>query len=105
MGFRSRAVPALIFLPEVRMSSLPLNAVDSAFLNASARPTQLLSETLAAGFPASSERSLHEKKATVFRHIANSGRVLDVRPASRLEVRPRPEMLSTGIAEVDAMTR
>jgi recombination protein RecA len=29
---------------------------------------------------------------------------LDVRPASRLEVRPRPEMLSSGIAEVDAIT-
>jgi recombination protein RecA len=27
-----------------------------------------------------------------------------VRPASRLEVRPRPEMLSSGIAEVDAIT-
>jgi hypothetical protein len=86
------------------MSSLPLNAADSVFLNASARPTQLLSEALAAGFPASPERSLHEKKASVLKHIATSGRVLDVRPASRLEVRPRPEMLSSGIAEVDAIT-
>ncbi len=86
------------------MSSLPLNAVEFAFFNASARPTQLLSEALAAGFPAFPERSLHEKKASVLKHIATSGRVLDVRPASRLEVRPRPEMLSSGIAEVDAMT-
>jgi hypothetical protein len=86
------------------MSSLPLHVVDSAFLNVSTRPTQLLSETLAAGFPAFPERSLHEKKVGILKHIAASGRVLDVRPASRLEVRPRPEMLSSGIAEVDAIT-
>jgi hypothetical protein len=85
------------------MSSLPLNAVDSVFLNAS-RPAELLSEALAAGFPASPKRSLYEKKASILQHIADSGRVLDVRPASQLEVRPRPEMLSSGIAEVDAMT-
>ena len=47
------------------MSSLPLNAVDSIFLNASARSTQLLSEALAAGFPASPVGSLHEKKACI----------------------------------------
>jgi recombination protein RecA len=85
------------------MSSLPLNAVDSVFLSASTRPAELLSETLARGFPAS-ERSLHEKKSSILQHIAGSGRELDVRPASRLEVRPRPEMLSSGIAEVDAIT-
>jgi recombination protein RecA len=85
------------------MSSLPLNAVDSVFLNASTRPAELLSEPLAAGFPAS-ERSLYEKKSSILQHIAGSGRELDVRPASRLEVRPRPEMLSSGIAEVDAIT-
>jgi hypothetical protein len=56
------------------------------------------------GFSPSPERILHEKKVSVLKHIAASGRVLDVRPASRLEVRPRPEMLSTGIAEVDAIT-
>ncbi|MGH9517739.1 MAG: hypothetical protein ACRD3P_18900 [Terriglobales bacterium] len=86
------------------MSSLPLHVMDSAFLNASAGPTQLLSEALAAGFPASPERSLREKKSGILNHIAASGRVLDVRPASRLEVRPRPEMLSSGIAEVDTIT-
>jgi hypothetical protein len=86
------------------MSSLPLNAVDSAFLNDAAAPTQLLSEALVAGFPASPERRLHEKKICILKHIAASGRVLDVQPASRLEVRPRPEMLSSGIDEVDAMT-
>lgn len=86
------------------MSSLPQHVVDSTFLNASARPTQLLSEALADGFPAFSERNLYEKKASILKHIAASGRVLDVRPASRLEIRPRPEMLSSGISEVDAIT-
>jgi len=86
------------------MSSLPLNAVDSALSNASAKRRQILNTALAAGFPASPERSLDEKKASILKHITASGRVLDVRPASRLEVRPRPEMLSSGIAEVDAIT-
>jgi recombination protein RecA len=85
-------------------SSFSLNAVESSFLNASAAPTQLLSEALASGFPVSPERSLHEKKTNILKHIAGYGRVLDVRPASRLEVRPRPEMLSSGIAELDAIT-
>jgi recombination protein RecA len=86
------------------MSSLPLNAVDSAFSNASAKRRQILNTALTAGFPASPERSLDGKKAGILKHITASGRVLDVRPASRLEVRPRPEMLSSGIAEVDAIT-
>jgi recombination protein RecA len=86
------------------MSSLPLNASDSVSLNASTTPAELLSDALAVGFSPSPERILHEKKVSVLKHIAASGRVLDVRPASRLEVRPRPEMLSTGIAEVDAIT-
>ena len=86
------------------MSAFPQNAGDSLFLNASAKPKQSLSETIAAGFPASPERNLTEKKANILRHIADSGRLLDVRPASRLEVRPRPEMLSTGVSEVDALT-
>src|SRR3954463_12298670 len=86
------------------MSSLPLNASDSVSLNASTTPAELLSDALAVGFSPSPERILHEKKVSVLKHIAASGRVLDVRPASRLEVRPRPEMLSTGLAEVDAIT-
>jgi hypothetical protein len=81
-----------------------LNASDSVSLNASTTPAELLSDALAVGFSPSPERILHEKKVSVLKHIAASGRVLDVRPASRLEVRPRPEMLSTGIAEVDAIT-
>ncbi|HEX3105355.1 MAG TPA: hypothetical protein VHQ22_12995 [Terriglobales bacterium] len=85
------------------MSSLPLNTVGSVFLNTSTRPVEFLSGPLAAGFPPA-ERSLHEKKSSILQHIAGSWLELDVRPASRLEVRPRPEMLSSGIAEVDAIT-
>jgi recombination protein RecA len=64
------------------MSSLPLNTSHSPFLPA--------------GF--------EDKKAALLRHIAGSERLGTVRPASRLEVRPKPEMLPTGIAEVDAIT-
>jgi hypothetical protein len=75
--------PAWPFLPQgFSMSSLPISASYSPFL-----PT---------GFA--------DKKAAVLRHIAGSERLGAVRPASRLEVRPRPEMLSSGIAKVDAIT-
>jgi hypothetical protein len=60
-----------------------------------------------AGGPLSSPilpASPHDKKTIVLNHLSSSKRLIDVRPASRLEVRPRPEMLSTGIAEVDAIT-
>jgi hypothetical protein len=67
------------------MSSLPWNAGDplpSSFLPAEVR----------------------DKKTIVLNHLSSSKLLIDVRPASRLEVRPRPEMLSSGIAEVDAIT-
>ena len=54
-------------------------------------------------FPAQFQ-GFQEKRASVLKHIARSERLADVRPASRLEVRPRPEMLSTGIPELDALT-
>jgi len=44
------------------------------------------------------------KKADVLKHLARSERNVSVCPASRLEVRPRPEMLSSGIAELDAIS-
>lgn len=44
------------------------------------------------------------KKAHVLNYISGSKTLIDVRPASRLEVRPRPEMISTGSTEVDALT-
>ena len=64
------------------MSSLPYNVNDSL--------------PLPAGFL--------DKKAILLTHIARSERLVEVRPASRLEVRPRPEMLSSGVPEVDAIT-
>jgi hypothetical protein len=45
-----------------------------------------------------------DKKTIVLNHLSSSKRLIDVRPASRLEVRPRPEMIPSGIAEVDAIT-
>lgn len=47
---------------------------------------------------------LNDRKAALFGHIAQSGRLSAVRPASRLEIRPRPEMVSSGIAQLDVMT-
>lgn len=44
------------------------------------------------------------KRADVLKHLAQSERYVKVCPASRLEVRPRPEMLSSGIAELDALS-
>src|SRR5438445_5606322 len=64
------------------MSTFPLNAGFSPFL-----PTGFL-----------------DKKAAALAHIAGSQRLMAVRPASRLVVRPRPEMLSTGVSELDAIT-
>jgi recombination protein RecA len=46
---------------------------------------------------------LSKQKTFILDHIARSGSLIDVRPASRLELRPSPEMISTGIAEVDAL--
>ena len=65
------------------MSSLPCNAGAVPF------------------FPA---QDFEQKRAAIFKHIAGSNRLAEVRPASGLEVRPRPEMLSTGIPEIDAMS-
>ena len=44
-----------------------------------------------------------DKKSAVLKHVAQSERLGAVVPASRLEMRPRPEMLATAIAEWDAM--
>ena len=49
-------------------------------------------------------QNFQEKKTGLLRHIAGSERLVDVRPASRLEVRPRPEMLSSGVPAIDALT-
>lgn len=67
------------------MSSLPCHAGDTPF------------------FPAQFQ-DFDEKRASLLKHIARSERLAEVRPASRLEVRPRPEMISTGIPQIDAIT-
>jgi hypothetical protein len=49
-------------------------------------------------------QEFQQKRAALLKHVAGSEWLAEVRPASRLEVRPRPEMISSGVAEVDAMT-
>jgi hypothetical protein len=71
------------------MSSFPLHSDNSLLLNVSTGQNAAV---------------FSEKRARILRQIAGSGQLVDVRPASRLEVRPKPEMLSVGIAEVDALT-
>src|SRR5262249_14964075 len=81
--------PAPIFLcREVSMSTLAIIADPSSFV------------AVGAGF----DSATRDKKSAVLKHIAQSERLVDVRPASRLEVRPRPEMISSGISELDALT-
>ena len=67
------------------MSSLPCHAGDAPF------------------FPAQFQ-DFDEKRASLLKHIARSERLAEVRPASRLEVRPQPETISTGIPQMDAIT-
>ena len=47
---------------------------------------------------------LHAKMNAILKQVAGSGRLIDVRPASRLEVCPRPEMLATSISALDKLT-
>lgn len=47
---------------------------------------------------------LPEKMNAILKQVARSGRLIDVRPASRLEVCPPPEMLATGISALDELT-
>jgi hypothetical protein len=49
-------------------------------------------------------QQLQDKRSLLLKHIGQSERLAEVRPASRLEVRPRPEMIASGVAEVDAIT-
>jgi recombination protein RecA len=44
------------------------------------------------------------RRDAALKHISQSERLTGVRPASQLEVRPRPEMISSGIPELDALT-
>jgi hypothetical protein len=75
------------------MSTLPWNAGDS-------RSSSLCSaEVPKKFFPA----GVADKKSAVLSHISSYKRLVDVRPASRLELRPAPEMLPTGVAALDAL--
>jgi hypothetical protein len=67
-------------------------------------PNPSSSPFLPVGFESGRPLDLLEKRTAVLKHIAQSERLVAVRPASHLEVRPKPEMISTGIAELDAMT-
>lgn len=60
--------------------------------------------TAAPSSPVFLTQAVAERKAAILNHVASYKQLVDVRPASHLEVRPRPEMISTGIAEVDALT-
>jgi hypothetical protein len=64
------------------MSSLPLNTAAVPF----------------------SPANFEVRRAGLWQHIAKSAQFADLRPASQLEVRPRPEMLSSGVAELDVIT-
>jgi recombination protein RecA len=45
-----------------------------------------------------------KEPASVLKHLARLSKLAGVTPASRLEVRPSPEMVSSGIPEIDALT-
>jgi len=51
-----------------------------------------------------SGEGLHEKMDAILKQVARSERLIDVRPASRLEVGRRTEMLVTGISALDDLT-
>ncbi len=57
-----------------------------------------------AGLQSSPDRSRRDKSDALLKYIAGSARLVSVRPASQFDVRPKPEMLSTGIPELDAIT-
>jgi len=64
-----------------------------AFLSVRSQPA---TEPVAFSFP--------EKATLLARHLAAMPKLAQVTPASRLEVRPVPEMVSTGIPQIDALT-
>ena len=64
------------------MSSLPVHGNSGLFL--------------AAGFA--------EKKSILLKQVAASARLASLQPASRLEMRPRPEMISSGVPAIDTIS-
>ncbi|HUK23771.1 MAG TPA: hypothetical protein VLV49_04265 [Terriglobales bacterium] len=53
---------------------------------------------------ASAALTFPEKAAALARHIAAAPRLAQVTAASRLEARPAPEMVASGVSEMDALT-
>jgi len=49
-------------------------------------------------------QEFQQKRAALLKHVAGLERLAEVKPASRLEIRPKPEMISSGVTEVDAIT-
>jgi recombination protein RecA len=98
------------------MSSLPVSASYSRFLPGQLEPDVELDgieldapedtgvSSVQPGGDAGCSIIRIDKKAVVLRHIAGSERLTKVLPACQLNVRPRPEMISTGISELDAST-
>jgi hypothetical protein len=82
------------------LSATPLSSIDAASVNA-ANPAAFLP---ANGDVQARLLPLQDKRSLLLKHIAQSERLAEVRPASRLETKPRPEMISSGVAEVDAIT-
>lgn len=93
------------------MSSFPVNTSDFPFLEGQPHPCHERDDLRAMGVSpvqpgedAQDSTIRIDKKAAVLRHIAGSKRLTKVSPASQLDIRPRPEMLFTGISELDAIT-
>lgn len=58
----------------------------------------------AASFSPAILQDFATKRAHVLKHVMLSASLAEVHPASRLAARPRPEMLSSGIPQLDALT-
>ena len=62
----------------------------------------LFGAALAPGCPVVFPR--RERPALVFERLSTLPKLTSVKPASRLEIRPTPEMVSSGIGEIDVLT-
>src|SRR6266853_1766627 len=54
--------------------------------------------------PRSNADSIAEKTAEILAHVGAISKLTAVVPASRLDVRPAPEMVSSGIPQLDSLT-
>ncbi len=63
-----------------------------------------LARTVLPAIPFSEVASPPKKSSLVYQHLARTPQLATVTPASRLEVRSAPELVSVGIPEVDALS-